>query len=485
MYSMSNLITIKDDQNPFFTTNTSLTFNWGGTTDKVNTAVITLKSRSHNEKVVERLQYYLNYKKNGEYQLVDAYKKTPFFVEVASDKWQALGQSFKVVFKDSVTFNISSSFSGGNVTVQNYVSKETKSINIEAQEYSKDFKLGQRIEEPFFNGLFVPNPEIEAVPGVEYFLSFSNFDATVKGINVNIRPDSKGSSVLRMSMNGQNKSKLVDYLNTSVAVLSEDMLERKNLFATKTIAFIDSSLNAKSLELKDVEKELNTFKNRNEIFDIEGKGGEITIKLNELDLKKESADRQLNYFDVLETYLRNRTDYRDVPAPSVAGINESSIVSGVSQIIELAQDRNKLQFSYKDGAPVFDNIDRQINAVKTVLLENIASSKNLMGQEQSRLNRDISELESQMRKLPKEQQELMKIERRYNLSQGTYDIFLSKRSEAGLVKAANVSDVQIIDIAKDTGGGKIGPNTQLNYMMALLFGFLSTFYICVFTLFFQ
>ncbi|MDT8348123.1 MAG: sugar transporter, partial [Flavobacteriaceae bacterium] len=38
IYGMETLISIKDDQNPFFTTNTSLTFNWGGTTDKVNTA---------------------------------------------------------------------------------------------------------------------------------------------------------------------------------------------------------------------------------------------------------------------------------------------------------------------------------------------------------------------------------------------------------------------------------------------------------------
>src|SRR5210317_244065 len=63
VYQQKTMISIKDDQNPFFTTNTSLTFNWGGTTDKVNTSVITLKSRSHNEKVVDRLQYYLTYLK--------------------------------------------------------------------------------------------------------------------------------------------------------------------------------------------------------------------------------------------------------------------------------------------------------------------------------------------------------------------------------------------------------------------------------------
>src|SRR5690606_3092676 len=48
--------------------------------------------------------------------------------------------------------------------------------------------------------------------------------------------------------------------------------------------------------------------------------------------------------------------------------------------------------------------------------------------------------------------------------------FLEKRGEAGLVKAANVSDVMVIDTAKDTDGGQIGPNTQLNYVMALMVG---------------
>ena len=52
VYSMKNSVTIKDDQNPLFTNNTSLIFNWGGTTDKVQTNIVLLKSRTHAEKVV-------------------------------------------------------------------------------------------------------------------------------------------------------------------------------------------------------------------------------------------------------------------------------------------------------------------------------------------------------------------------------------------------------------------------------------------------
>lgn len=476
IYQMGNLISIKDDQNPFFTSNTSLTFNWGGTTDKVNTAVIALKSRSHNEKVVEQLQYFLDYKKDGEYQQEDAYKQTPFFVEVDTTKPQLLGKQLTVVFKDSVTFTLSTVFEGGNVSLQNYGTKEITSIHVEANDFEKEYKIGQRIALPFFNATFLPNPEVVSLPGVPYYLDFLNFDGVVKRyLGINVVPDSQGSSVLKMSLTGNNKAKLVDYLNASVAVLSKDMLDRKNLFATKTIRFIDSSLTQKSAELINVEDELNRFKNKNAIFDLETEGSEINERLNTLDLQKEAVTRELNYYDTLEDYLNSRSDYRNVPAPSVAGITESSVISGVGRIVALAEERNKLQYSFKEGAPVFADIDRQIDAVKVVLLENIRSSKSLKNQELGFINRDIGGLEGDIRKLPKEQQELLKIERRYNLSDASYNLFLAKRSEAGLVKAANVSDVLIIDPAKDTGGGQVGPNTKLNYIMATLFGLLFPF----------
>ena len=43
----------------------------------------------------------------------------------------------------------------------------------------------------------------------------------------------------------------------------------------------------------------------------------------------------------------------------------------------------------------------------------------------------------------------------------------------------------MIDSAKDTGGGKVGPNTQLNNMMALIFGLLIPFLIVFLKVFFS
>ncbi len=469
VYQLGNQISIKDDQNPFFTSNTSLTFNWGGTSDKVATAMTILRSRSHNEEVVEKLQFYINYLTDGEYQRIDVYGQTPFRVIADSSAFQANNVTLVISSVDEKVFNIKSSIPG-TLSRTNYKTKETDTRVVEAADFDRNFKYGEHITLPFFSG-YILRTERPLSPNKPYYINFTPFDGAVgRYRGVSIYPQSEGSSVLNLSQTGLNKERIVDYLNGSVAVLSENMLERKNLFATKTIRFIDSTLAVQAEELKAVEEQLNDFKNEKAILDISKESSELSTKLTGLDAKKEEITRQLAYYENLETYLQTREDYSDVPAPSVAGISEGSISGGVSKIIQLAEERSNYQYTLKPNSPVFDDIDRQINSVKSILLENISSSKGLLKSELKEINYKINQFESEIKKLPQEEQDLLKIQRKYSISQNSYNMFLEKRSEAGLIKAANVSDVMIIDKAKDTGGGRIGPDTQLNYVMAVMIG---------------
>ena len=61
VYRLESLISVENDQNPFFTANTSISFNWGGVSGKVGTVMTTIGTRSHNELVVDSLEFYKNY----------------------------------------------------------------------------------------------------------------------------------------------------------------------------------------------------------------------------------------------------------------------------------------------------------------------------------------------------------------------------------------------------------------------------------------
>src|SRR5690606_6031596 len=133
------------------------------------------------------------------------------------------------------------------------------------------------------------------------------FDSVVNQYknNVIIAPFSgSSSSVLTLSLAGSNKDKIVDYLNATTSILSRTELERKNLYATNTIRFIDSSLNAVNDNLKDVTDEMNKFRKENKLFDVTEEMNIVSTKLRALDLSREEERTKLNYLNSLENYLR-------------------------------------------------------------------------------------------------------------------------------------------------------------------------------------
>lgn len=273
-------------------------------------------------------------------------------------------------------------------------------------------------------------------------------------------------------MQGTNKARMVEYLNATVKMLMKRQLDNKNLFATNTINFIDSTLVAMESQLKKTGDELKSFRKDKNIFEVEGNGGaKFSDKILDFDVEKDAVNRKITYYNSLKTYLKNSVDYSKLPAPSVAGIEDPNIVVNVSKLIALSTQRSEMAYAVK-SEKIFRDFDNQMEAIKNVLLENITTAKASMLYDLALIESKINQAESKIKNLPDDQQELIKIKRKYDLNDNIYSTFLQKRSEADIVKAANLSDIHFIDPAKDVGGGLIGPKTGVNYILALFLGFL-------------
>lgn len=472
IYGMETLIAIKEESNPLFTSNTSLVFNWGGTSDQVQSISTTLQSRSHNELVVDKLQYYIDYLVQGEYNMVDAYGAVPFFVNIDKSKGQLAGNFIGITFLSENEYEIRIPFGNQNVSVVTYSNNSYGNTAVEIGDFVKRYKVGESVSLPFLNWKLQIKDNPGFYKGNEYFVRFNDFDGIVAGYKgISVRSDDKGGSIITLGMQGTNKARMVEYLNSTVEMLIKRQLDSKNQFATNTIAFIDSTLIAMESQLKETGNELKTFRKDKNIYDIEAGGAKFSDKILEFDVAKDEVTRKLSYYNSLKTYLKNSTNYAKLPAPSVAGIEDPNIVVNVSKLIALSTQRSEMAYAVK-SEKIFKDFDNQMEAVKNVLLENIATAKASLQYDLAMVSSKINEAESTIKQLPEDQQELVKIKRKYDLSDNIYSTFLQKRSEADIVKAANLSDVQFIDPAKDIGGGLIGPKTSVNYILALFLGIL-------------
>lgn len=473
IYGMQTMISIKEESNPFFTSNTSLVFNWGGISDQVNGISTILQSRSHNEMVVSKLQFYIDYLVQGKYNLIDSYGAVPFYVDIDKSKGQLANTLIGIKFLSPNEYQIRVPFENNSVSLITYSNNSYSNTAVQPTElFIKKYKVGEQVSLPFLNWKLQINDNPGMYTGNEYFVKFNDFDGTVSGYRgVTVGSDDKGGSILTLGMQGSNKARMVDYLNSTVRMLIKIQLDGKNQFATNTIRFIDSTLVAMESQLKQTGGELKSFRKDKNIYEIEGGGAKVSDKIMDFDVQKDEVTRKIAYYNSLKSYLNNSVDYSRLPAPSVAGIDDPNIVVNVSKLIALSTQRSEMAYAVKSDK-IFKDFDNQMQAVKSVLLENIVSAKSSLMYDLSMVNAKIGQAESTVKRLPEEQQELLKIQRKYDLSDNIYTEFLKKRNEAEIVKASNLSDIHFIDPAKDIGGGLIGPKTSVNYILALFLGIL-------------
>ncbi|TYB80175.1 polysaccharide biosynthesis tyrosine autokinase [Bizionia saleffrena] len=472
-YKLGTQISIEDDNNPLFSANTSLTFNWGGVSGKVKTIITTLQSRSHHEKVVDNLQFYITYLKQARFRKDDIYKAAPFTFTLLPNTSQVLNVPVRISIVNDTTFEIGLDFENTIVNTQNFTNKEKSTTDVSIGPFKQRFKFGDPIILPFLNGTIHFKKDRKIVSGDEYFITFQNYDAVVGKYKDKLWVDNPAnSSILNLEMTDVNTGKIEDYLNETVRVLSEDQLNRKNQFVTNTITFIDEQLERVKSQLTLNADSLNNYRQNNKIFNLDEESLQINEKLAKFEIEKDNTNRQLAYYSNLKTYLETSNSFTDVPAPSIAGVNDANILGNVSKLNALSVQKSKYETTVRSDAAIFGDIDRQTEGLKAVLLENISSASNGLRREMEFINSKIASIDSKIRKLPKDQQNMLNIERQYALSEQTYNVFLAKRGEAEIIKSASVSDVLVIDPAKDTGAQPIDLKLSSRYIFAIIGGFL-------------
>jgi hypothetical protein len=151
IYGIDTTIAIKEENNQLFTSNTSLIFNWGGTSDKVQSISTILKSRSHNEFVVNELNYFIDYFVKTDYYFQDVFGQVPFKI-IPNKAENQLYQTFiKVKFLDEKTYQVSIPFETTSVNVINYSNNTVQPLQVKATNFTKNYRVGEIVSLPFLN----------------------------------------------------------------------------------------------------------------------------------------------------------------------------------------------------------------------------------------------------------------------------------------------------------------------------------------------
>ncbi|MFZ2432569.1 MAG: polysaccharide biosynthesis tyrosine autokinase [Lutibacter sp.] len=471
IYGLKTTIAVNEKQNPLFSSGTNIAFNWGGVSDKVESIRKSLTSRSHNEKVISRLKFYVDYLKDGRFRKEDAYGDTPFTLKLQPNQYQLLNTLIKIDFIDNQRFELSVDFSEkATYSLINYKDESLRDFEENKNRFSKTFLIDEYINLPFLKAQIELVNDSKELKGQTFYVQLKSIDQ-VTGEYQNVRAEGlTGTSLIELSLTGSNKNRIVDYLNETVKVLAEHELDEKTNYARSTKQFIDDQFKNTSDSLKLIEDNIGKFKQDNLIYELSAEGSEIYSQTTSLDKMQEQLGDRIVYFNNLEKYIKTHTNFTNIPAPAIINIEDGSISGMVGKLTELSIKKDKLSKEVTANHPSLIAVTQEVETTRNVLLENLSSLKNetriTLNNSRNRLNNYNSELN----KLPKKEQKLLNFQRKYSLTESNYVFLMQKRYEADIAIAASVSDISVLDSAKDTGQASILPRMQFNYMIALLLG---------------
>jgi capsular exopolysaccharide synthesis family protein len=390
------------------------------------------------------------------------YKQEPFEVEEAPNFINPKGIAIYITPTTGNYFNVS-------VDGQIYQNNKIISLKLNGSgEYGHAFVTKQ------FNFTLIKKINNFEIKGAKYYFVFNDLnDATLayqEKLNASLKD--KKSDIILCSIVGEEPQKESEFLNELIKVYTEGKMDFQNEAQRRSLNFINAQLTGISDSLNLAGTKFTEFRSKNNIIDLGAEGTLVMNNLKEIESERAKSQMQLDYFENLLKYLNNTSDLKQLVSPSVVGIQDVALNALVLKLGELYNRRQVISFSAKENNPTLVMIDKELDQTRKQLNENL---RNLIDNATRNINSQKdrqARISVQLNKLPQKEQQMVNIQRQFNLTNEIYTFLLQKRAETNITLASSLPDVQIIDVARPQTAYLIGLSRLKILSIGFIIGFL-------------
>lgn len=405
-----------------------------------------IKSRSLMEKTVKDLQLNVSYWLEGRLKTAEQFRKLPFAVQ-----WS----------------HLSDSLPDAEYVVQPL--SESK-VHISAEGVvNKDISWNDTLHLP--EGIMkVIRQSGNPLAKENYVVRVVSVDKAVtvyrNKLAVNI-PNKQVSTIdLTMTSTIPEKGELI--LNELINAYMQVSVDAKNRIADSTIAFVDNRLALVSRELTGVEKDIQTFKQNNQLADL-GEQAKLLIASTG-DFSRQLTEQQvkLSVIESLEKYINDEANNKRI-VPSSLVLEDPNFVSIIGKYNGLELERERLLMSNTASNPVVKNIDEQLISLRGDLKSNLSSFKTGIETSIAQLQQRSGAIDRKIQQVPAKERVFLDYSRQQAVKQELYLFLLKKREESAISKSSNLAGARIIDLAKSEAFPYM-PKRALIYLLGLMLG---------------
>ncbi|NSW95309.1 MAG: polysaccharide biosynthesis tyrosine autokinase [Bacteroidales bacterium] len=437
--------------------------------------ILILKSESLVSRTLHDLDFEVSYYKDEILGPREMLNEVPFVIVPDFNKLQPLGVMFTVTVNGNGAMKLESEVTGEKVTLYNYLTQRSSDGPAELN-IDRPVHFGETIEGEGYSFTFLPrneNTKPETLKSGTWLFKFNSFEGLIAGWSnaLNIKPLDEEASIVSIEVSTACPAKAQMFINKHLEMYLQRTLDKKNLFATNTINFIDRQLVSIADSLDITEINLQNYRRNNQVVDLSFQAQRLFEQTKELDNEKAQLKMKEDYFRYLINYLAQNREAGDLVAPSVMGIDDPLLNNLVLELNRMADQKIAMSGSGVSANPYLSTLESQIRNAKARLEENTQNLLNNNTLAMREVDRRLGTLMAEVRKLPQTERELLGIERRFKLNDNIYTYLLQRRAEAQIARASNTPDNEIIDMAKIVQP-PVKPKPMRNYAIALMAGLL-------------
>lgn len=278
------------------------------------------------------------------------------------------------------------------------------------------------------------------------------------------------SNILALNYLTPHKELGVDILNQLMVEYTKLNIEKKNETTSRTISFINDRLELITRELGNVEGDLQVYKQRNRITNLEAQSENFITGQSQLEREIADLEVRQNVMGFLQDYIQNEKNQHEIVPPTL-GIEEDVLVQQIAEYNVLQLKRSDLLENATESHPTIKNLESQAALLRSNMLETLRNLRSSSNIQLNKLNRKNDTYQLEISSVPLKEKELLEITRQQGIKQQLYLYLLEKREETAISQAATVSSSNVVDPAIASGGA-VSPNPLNVRVLAVFLGLL-------------
>jgi tyrosine-protein kinase Etk/Wzc len=281
---------------------------------------------------------------------------------------------------------------------------------------------------------------------------------------------SKTTSVVNIIHKTTNVQQGKDFLNKLIEVYNREDMKDQNMVARNTDAFVETRLDSLTKELKEVETQVENYKQKQGLTDIQSESDLFIQKTGDYEQKRLEVETQLAIVTDIDAYMHKKENrYHLLPAGT--GIQSESLNGSINDYNKLVLERNRLSRTASHTNQSMMDLTAQIDGMFNTVQASVRNEKrNLQITRQDLVKKD-SENAGRIKAIPRQEREYTEIKRQQEIKQTLYLFLLQKKEENFLTMVVVVPKAKIIDSTR-SNGIPVSPKKPVIMLMALILGLL-------------